>query len=230
MRPSTSKKHPPAIIRRMTQGDTSEAARVHMEGFPGFFLTFLGHRFIAVMYRSILDGDDAIAHVAVEEDGTLLGLMVGTSAPQQIYRRLARDHVWEFAWASLGAVARKPVILPRLVRALRRQSNAEGQEADALMMSLAVSPSARGRDLGRALMCTALADARRRGCRTVALITDRDHNDHVNHFHQAIGFKIVRTFATPEGRYMNEYMLDLTQTPLFPEETGTSSAVVKSFS
>jgi len=142
---------------------------------------------------------------------------------------LVHDHLWEFAQASLGAILRRPAILPRLWRALRRQDNAEGQEADALMMSLAVLPSARGRDLGGALMRTALADARRRGCHKVALITDRDHNDHVNRFHQAIGFKIVRSFATPEGRRMYEYMLNLDETPLFPEETGASSAIIKSF-
>lgn len=229
MSTSAKSKHSPAIIRRMTKADSPKAAQVHMEGFPGFFLTFLGHRFIAVMYRSILDKEDAIAHVAVEEDGTLLGLMVGTSAPQQIYRRLVHDHLWDFAWASLGAVARRPTILPRLMRAVRRQENAEGQEADALLMSLAVSPAARGRDLGRVLMRTALADARRRGCHKVALITDRDHNDHVNQFHQSLGFKIVRELATPEGRHMYEYMLNLDETPLFPEETGTSSAIIKSF-
>lgn len=41
------------------------------------------------------------------------------------------------------------------------------------------------------------------------LTTDRDNNEATNSFYQKLGFVCERTFMTPEGRAMNEYVIDL---------------------
>jgi len=43
----------------------------------------------------------------------------------------------------------------------------------------------------------------------VDLTTDRDNNDKINRFYLSLGFACERTFVTPEGRTMNEYVIDL---------------------
>jgi len=45
--------------------------------------------------------------------------------------------------------------------------------------------------------------------RYVDLTTDYMNNDSVNQFYTKLGFRCTRTIATPEGRKMNEYVLDL---------------------
>jgi len=51
----------------------------------------------------------------------------------------------------------------------------------------------------------------RRDMRRVNLTTDKDNNDALNAFYRRLGFQLVRSFATPEGRWMNEYAIDLSK-------------------
>lgn len=76
-------------------------------------------------------------------------------------------------------------------------------------MSLAVSPDAQRSGVGRTLNHAFLEEASRRGAKRVLLTTDRIGNDSVNRFYEKEGFRISRTFVTPEGRQMNEYEIAL---------------------
>ena len=48
-----------------------------------------------------------------------------------------------------------------------------------------------------------------RGVSSVSLTTDRDNNERTNDFYQKLGFELARTYVTPEGRAMNEYLIQL---------------------
>ena len=76
-------------------------------------------------------------------------------------------------------------------------------------MSIAVSPPMQGSGIGKALLRTFLQEARRRGLKQVNLTTDRLGNDAANRFYQQLGFTRSRTYVTPEGREMQEYLIDL---------------------
>ncbi len=144
-----------------------------------------------------------------EEDGCLRGLIAGVLRQQGFYRHLLRRHWLSFAWASLGAALRRPAIIPRLWRALRRPAQAAESAADACLMSIAVEPSCSGKGVGRQLVqsfCQALA---LRGAPAVCLTTDQVDNERVNRFYVSLGFRLARVFVTPEGRAMNEYVLSL---------------------
>jgi hypothetical protein len=43
----------------------------------------------------------------------------------------------------------------------------------------------------------------------VCLTTDCSSNERVNRFYQQLGFRLGRTYVTPEGRAMNEYVMFL---------------------
>ena len=76
-------------------------------------------------------------------------------------------------------------------------------------MSIAVLPEAQGKGIGQALVWAFLEEAAQRGLRQVDLTTDRDDNETTNRFYQNMGFVCERTFVTPEGRAMNEYVIGL---------------------
>jgi ribosomal protein S18 acetylase RimI-like enzyme len=63
--------------------------------------------------------------------------------------------------------------------------------------------------VGQALVGAFLEEAKQHGLKHVNLTTDRDNNDLVNHFYQEFGFRCYRSFITPEGRAMIEYVIDV---------------------
>jgi ribosomal protein S18 acetylase RimI-like enzyme len=120
-----------------------------------------------------------------------------------------KRHWWKFSLASVGAILRKPTIVPRIARAVAHPSrNPVGKDVAGLY-SIGVLPEAQGTGVGKVLVEAFLAEARGSGCRRVFLTTDSDGNDAANAFYRKMGFRVERQFVTPEGRAMNEYWIEL---------------------
>jgi len=194
-----------AAIRPMEPRDVEAVSAVHLAAFPGFFLAFLGARFLREIYRALVADEECIAYVAVD-DGRVIGFVAG-STTAGFYRRAAKRRWFRFALASAGAFLRKPSIAPRLLRALYAPPRpaAEG----ALLMALAVDPALQRSGAGRLLTRAFVEGARRRGAAAVVLTTDKLGNDAVNAFYRAQGFTVTGEFTTPEGRTMHEYILTI---------------------
>lgn len=192
-----------------TRKDIDAIVGVHLASFATFFLSFLGRRFLALYYRSVIEAPEGMLFVLRATDGGILGFVAGCTRPQGFYRRLLRQRWFGFGLAALPALLRKPSIFPRLLRALRHPgANPPGDEVAGLF-SIGVDPQRQGGGVGRALVGCFLAEAKGRGCKQVFLTTDCDDNDAVNAFYRAQGFVLRRNFTTPEGRCMNEYWIDL---------------------
>jgi len=197
------------MIRRMGVGDISRVVEIHLASFPGFFLTFLGARFLSLYYAGICTAPEGIAHVYVDDEGEPAGFVAGTSDPRGFYSRLLRRDWMRFSLASLAAMLRKPSIVPRIARGLLHPSrNPEGKDVAGLF-SIGVLPSLQGTGAGKKLVGTFLEEARCRGCGRAFLTTDRDDNDAVNVFYIKMGFRVELEYTTPEGRRMNEYWITL---------------------
>jgi len=196
-------------IDSMEENDLNSVVAVHLCSFPGFFLTFLGPRFLRLLYTQILVTTGHVALVARDDSGKVLGFIVGVPAQARFYRDALRRRWLAFSIASLSAVTRQPHIIPRLVRALRYPNNSEHALAQALLMSIAVVPDASGQGIGRNLVCRFLIEMKSSGYTTVSLVTDRDNNDRVNRFYKDLGFSLAQTYATSEGRWLNEYLITL---------------------
>jgi ribosomal protein S18 acetylase RimI-like enzyme len=122
---------------------------------------------------------------------------------------LIRQRLVRFAWASLPALLRSPGIAPRLVRAFKKPAEAATYRRRGTLMSIAVAPPWQGKGVGRDLTLAFLEEARRRGLDAVDLTTDQLNNEAANLFYQNLGFRCTRSFVTPEGRQMNEYVMTL---------------------
>jgi len=198
-----------AAIRPMLQTDIPPVVSVHLAAFPGFFLSFLGERFLSLYYSQICASKDGIAFVQPDGDGKVAGFVAGSSNPSGFYSRLLRRHWFNFGIASLGALFRSPAIILRLLRAiLHPGQNPSGKDVAGLY-SIAVLPSLRGTGAGERLVRAFLDEAEGRGCDSVFLTTDKIDNAAVNSFYLKLGFGLRREFVTPEGRAMNEYWIEL---------------------
>jgi ribosomal protein S18 acetylase RimI-like enzyme len=198
------------FLRNMFPPDVLTVTEVHMKSFPGFFLTVLGPVFLRNLYSAILDDPDGMGHV-VTQNMEIRGFVAGTAQPAGFYRRLLRRRWWSFAWSALPSAVQHPAIIPRLLRAFSMPARVTQQAGRGTLMSIAVLPECQGSGIGQTLVSAFLDEAVRRGLRQVDLTTDRDHNEPANRFYQRMGFACERSFVTPEGRAMNEYVIDLSK-------------------
>jgi ribosomal protein S18 acetylase RimI-like enzyme len=195
-------------IARMDQNEVPAVIDVHLRSFPGFFLTFLGSAFLRELYLATIEDLSGIGFVA--KDGTwILGFVTGTAQPAGFYRRLLQKRWWRFGLAAVRPALKQPSIIPRLLRAFSMPTQAAQQGKHGTLMSLAVHPDAQDRGIGQSLVTAFLREASQRGLEQVDLTTDRDNNDSVNRFYERLGFVCARSFTTPEGRAMNDYLIDL---------------------
>jgi ribosomal protein S18 acetylase RimI-like enzyme len=195
------------MIRSMVETDLDEVVDTHLRAFPGFFLTFLGKDFLSLLYKSMANDGEGVMLVAVS-DSHVIGFVAGVTRQEGFYRRLIATRKWAFGRAALIALLRRPLIAPRLLRALSRPTESRVAAAEACLMSIAVRPEEAGKGVGRQLVQAFCENMAQRGASRVCLTTDRDNNERANRFYQAIGFRIHRTITTPEGRVLNEYVTD----------------------
>ena len=185
---------------------------IHVTSFPEFFSTLLGSRYIRVVYAEILEIPEHVAFVALDNiSGEVIGFINGFTQQTHFYRHMARKKWLPIAVACLSAVVRYPQIIGRLFRAFTYPHKSQKAAADALLLSVAVLPSDKGRGVGEALVDSFLDEMKKRGTRAVCLTTDQENNEHTNRFYLRLGFGVVRTYTTAEGRQINEYLIDLTK-------------------
>jgi len=188
----------------MQSQDIDQVVDIHLTSFIGFFLSFLGREFLTQLYSGIINDPNGIAYVY--EDQSIMGFVAGTTQPANFYRRLIIRRWWRFCLASLKPILRRPGILPRLLRAFSMPKSVTTESNRGTLLSIAVSPNFQSRGCGEVLVKAFLDESARRGIKKVDLTTDAVNNDPVNRFYQKLGFKIDRSFVTPEGRMMNEYL------------------------
>jgi ribosomal protein S18 acetylase RimI-like enzyme len=181
---------------------------VHIQSFRGFFLTFLGRDFLSELYRGIITDSSGIAFVAISEN-CVVGFVAGTDQPAGFYERLIRRRWWRFGLYAFPVVLKKPSASFRLWRALSMPKIVTKEQSRGTLMSIAIMPGQQSKGIGQLLVKSFLEESIKRGLKKVDLLTDKLNNDSANSFYLRQGFNLLRSFTTPEGREMNEYIIDL---------------------
>ena len=192
-------------INTMNSSHVDDVVAVHLKAFHGFTLSYMGERFLKEFYTGVIDDPTGIAFV-LEDHQNLIGFVAGSTKPNGFYRRLLVKKWWRFGIAAFPAVLSKPRILPRLFRALKMPNEKLPYPNCATLMSIGVDPSLQRQGSGKHLVEVFIKESKERGVEAVNLKTDAECNDRVNQFYTNKGFKLFRTFTTPEGRVMNEYV------------------------
>ena len=196
----------------MTAHDESsleEIVALHRAAFPAFFLTQLGARFLRQYYRCVREHPMGIL-LTEREGGRCIGFVAGFADPASFYRALRRRRL-RLALAALGAIARRPWLLPTLL-ANYATTGARGSAPPARdaaeLSSLAVDPEASRRGVGARLVHRFADAARARGATHIFLTTDAHANEGVNAFYRRLGFTLARRFEARPGRSLNEYSIE----------------------
>ncbi|PZO22349.1 GNAT family N-acetyltransferase [Limnobacter sp.] len=200
-------------IRPAQTSDIAQVVQVHIQAFPGFFLTLMGTRFLRLLYSGFLNHPTGISLVACPQakPSEVIGFVVGTTQPQGFFSQLLRQHWLAFAMASLWPLLKKPgLVFVKLWSALfYRGESLPDQPNAALLSSLGVKPTAQGQQIGQQLVSAFLAHAQTAGATAVYLTTDQSDNTKANHFYTKLGFKLAGTCKRPHGRILNRYLIKL---------------------
>ena len=200
-------------IRPAQASDIAQIVQVHLQAFPGFFLTLMGPRFLRLLYSGFLNHPTGISLVACSKakPSEVVGFVVGTTQPQGFFSQLLRQHWLAFAMASLWPLLKKPgLVFVKLWSALFYRGESLPDQPDAaLLSSLGVKPAAQGQQIGQQLVSAFLAHAQTAGATAVYLTTDQSNNAKANHFYTRLGFKLAGTCKRPHGRILNRYLIKL---------------------
>lgn len=185
-----------------------KVVEIHIKTFNGFFLTFMGKGFLRQMYSSYAQYDDAGLLVAYEDD-TPVGFLAYSSDMSGLYKYMIKRKLIPFAWYSLCAFFRKPMVFMRLLRAFLKPSEAKRNEKYVELASIGVSPECKSKGVGSALISELRRITDFNMYRYITLETDAVNNEIANNFYKKNGFELYREYKTREGRKMNEYRISM---------------------
>lgn len=195
------------IVKKIEASDKKTIADIvdiHMSTFTGFFLTFMGKGFLRAMYKSYCEHEKSDLLIAFDEEKPV-GFLAYSGDMSGLYKYMIKKKLFLFAWYSLGAFLRKPKIFVRLIRAFLKPGESSREESYVELSSIGVRPDCKTQGVGTLLMNTLKSSVDFSEYEYISLETDAENNDKVNEFYKKNGFSLVREYATPEGRKMNEY-------------------------
>lgn len=199
-------------VRHATDEDLAQIVGVHLNAFPHFFLTRLGGRCLLRYYAQILRYRTGIVLVS-ERMGLLEGFVCGFVGPADFYKLMWHNrHI--FVRPVLSALVRHPSLATGIVNGIQRirTSASETSIRRCELASIAVTPKAGGNGLGMTLLKSFIAQAWTMDALTICLTTDAKDNDLANALYAKAGFHKTRCFLQRNRRWMNEYVMERTQT------------------
>lgn len=209
------KQRQPIQIRAAQASDIAQMVQVHLQAFPGFFLSLMGPRFLNLLYSGFLNHPTGISLVAFTQGkpSEVIGFVVGTTQPQGFFSQLLKQRWFAFGLASLWPLLRRPsLVFVKLWSALfYRGESLPDQPNAALLSSLGVLPAMQGQRTGQQLVSAFLAHAQTAGASAVYLTTDQSNNIKANQFYTRLGFQLAGTCKRPHGRILNRYLTKLNE-------------------
>ena len=194
-------------IRNMSaseQGDIRKLSKRHTRAFPDFFLTQLGVGFLDALYKGYLS-DERSGIIVAEDNGRLAGFIAYSNDYPNFYKGLIKNHLFGFAFCSMGGALRHPSFIKRLLGAFKKSDSVVKSEKYVELASICVEPKMGKKGIGSQLIdhLKEMVDFNKYAY--INLETDAVNNDAVNRFYVKNGFKLARSFSSAEGRKMNEY-------------------------
>ena len=213
-------------ILPLTKEYINGAVEMHMIAFRDFFLAFLGRGFLRELYKAAAGHEQTVGYVAVDQNNQVIGACFGLINAKVFFKDVLKRRWWAFALHSIWGVIRRPVIIPRLFRALKHESNPPPCDIKPLgaLQSTAVEPHSQGLGVAIALMRSVCDEYVRRGVHAVFLTTDADDNDRIRGFYSAMGWDLLGHYTTPQRRRMCWYLWQDPQSKKTTNKPGEGNA------
>ena len=188
------------------------AARLHIAGQPGTFLTALGPNVLTALYHSLPATRAGFGFAAVsdqeEDSGTLLGFVSATTGVGKLFAEISTTGLLTLLPPLVGQLARHPALIWRTVQTVAYPLLVGGGEQGpppAELLSIMVEPGRRSQGIG-ALLLAALVEACQERAIPLLDVTVDTSNEGAQRFYTRHGFVHHHDF-TLYGRRMAQYRL-----------------------
>jgi len=182
-----------ATIRPASGADAETLARLHSAGIDTGFLPSLGHRFMTILYRSLIDDQDCVVIVA-EDDAGPVGFVAGAVDTRRFYRKFLKG-----SGIAAGLAAAPYAVRPSVLRRVWESLTYEGVGTEsAELLATALLPKARSQGLGTRLGAEFLRAMATRGARRVDVVV-ADGNAHAIAAYEKMGFLVSDTIEVHAG-------------------------------
>ena len=209
----------------MRAGDLPTVVTWHLAHFPDSFYAQLGERFMGTYYRAYLNSPHAFARVIEDQQGHLLGYLIGSLNDSAHRRRTARRHgLRQVATGAFCLVTRPWLWVPflrvraiwyarRSVSGIRRQfrQGSSGKTFGELAYVITHERS-RNTGVGSQLTESYLAAARRAGAQWALLVTPAEQHI-ARRFYESRGWISEGHRTTRDGAPLAAYRLPLSIAP-----------------
>ncbi len=190
----------------------SDAARLHILGQPGAFLTSLGADVLTVLYRTLPQSQAGFGFAAIDpaQPQRLLGFVSATTSVGVLFVELGTRRLPAFLPPLLRRFARRPDLALRALQTLAYpflHPTAEQDAAPAELLSIMVEPALRSVGIGALLVAALQAECQRRAIAALDVTVDAA-NPGAQRFYLRHGFTYAHTF-TLYGRPMQLYQARL---------------------
>jgi ribosomal protein S18 acetylase RimI-like enzyme len=188
--------------RMIIEQDVDDIVDVHIEAFPGFFLTSLGKSFLRLYYESLLKHKEGVAICAVDELSGIVGFCVGTTSSVGFHKRLIINNLFQFGIRFLILLFTKPGSIARLFFNMEKQPVKQIDGIVAELLSIGVIKSVKGSGVGSVLVKRFEDELILRKSSVVTLTTDYNNNEDVIGFYRNKGYEIYCDFISYPNRKM----------------------------
>jgi ribosomal protein S18 acetylase RimI-like enzyme len=196
--------------RKVEKDEYCKLATLHLNAFNDFFLTSLGERFLKAYYKASLYNSESLAVCATDQYGLIQGFCIGCVESKGYHKRLLFHNFLALMFEAIVIFFSTPKALIRLLKNLDKTSNMKDSGNYSELLSIAVSPSFKDMGVGKSLLRLFEEEARKRGCKKVALTTDCNNNEPVISFYKRSGYELFYEFTTYPNRKMYKLIKDIT--------------------
>jgi ribosomal protein S18 acetylase RimI-like enzyme len=186
-------------IRNAVESDAPAVARLHADQISEGFLSFLGPRFLARLYRRIIRHPGSFLLVA-DLRGHVVGFIAGSTDVRGLYRRfVVRDGI-----PAAGSAAPRLIVGWRQVVETLGHGTSDGASAGsssgmgAELLSVAVAPDRQGQGLGRMLVASFLHELDGRSCPSGHVVVGTGNVGAIA-LYERCGFVIAERFELHAG-------------------------------
>lgn len=194
----------------------ADAARLHIAGQPGAFLSSLGPEVLTVLYQALPQSPVGFGFAALDGEAhsqRTVGFVSATTSTGKLFAEMASRRMFAFLPVLLRCYAHQPLLALRSVQVVTYPflsgSNAHAGVVSAELLSIMVEPDARSQGVGSSLMAALFDECRFRHIALLDVTVDAA-NDGAQRFYLRHGFTPHHSFHL-FGRAMRLY-----QCPISP--------------
>ncbi len=210
---------PAFTLAALAAAHAPDAARLHIAGQPGTFLTSLGPDVLAALYRALPATQAGFGFAALIPPGavygaraegeTLAGFVSAATGVGALFAEVGTRQMGTLLSPLLRCYVRHPALLLRSVQTALYPLLVRGEKhaPSAELLSIMVEPALRGQGIGAALLAALVDACRERGLAQLEVTVDAA-NSGAQRFYARHGFVPQREF-TLYGRAMRHLCRDL---------------------